>query len=168
MRNFVQANPCWLVLKTTQMWILTLILTANQFNFDGSWNKVVAYKIWFTACNGQILEIVVRLAIKVCIHWILNIHVALLQSEVMLFLCVQSFMPWKFHDLYNVYKRNIIYYLLSTKINLTVSVVPNIEFIYFVQHSMELHKLLPCSFYLHYFKNIPHTFLLEKSTSLGV
>lgn len=112
MRNFVQANPCWLVLKTTQMWI-TLILTANQFNFDGSWNKVVAYKILFTACNGQILEIVVRLAIKVCIHWILNIHVALLQSEVMLFLCVQSCMPWKFHDLYNVYKRilYIIFYL---------------------------------------------------------
>lgn len=89
MRNFVQTNPCWLVLKTTQMGI-TLILTANQFIFDGSWNKVVANNIWFTACIGQILEIVVRLAIiKVCIHWILNIHVALLQSEVMLFLCVQ-------------------------------------------------------------------------------
>lgn len=96
MRNFVQANPCWLVLKTKQMWI-TLILTANQFIFDGSWNKVVANKIWFTACNSQILEIVVRLAIfKVCIHWILNIHVALMQSEVCScvsnLVCLESFM----------------------------------------------------------------------------
>lgn len=53
---------------TTQMWI-TQIIAANQFIFGESRNKVVANKIWFTAYNGQILEIIVRLAIiMVYIH----------------------------------------------------------------------------------------------------
>lgn len=142
------------------MWI-TQIIAANQFIFGESRNKVVANKIWFTAYNGQILEIIVRLAIiMVYIHciFIVHVHVALLQQQryccscVSNFLCLESFMNCTM-----LIKE--FYILLSSKTNLTVSVVPNIEVIYFVQHSLRLHKTITMfilfSLFQKYFKCFP-------------